>query len=93
MDFYKILNVNKDSTQDEIKSAYRKLEFKYHPDRNMDNIKENENKFKDITEAYAVLSDSKKRKDYDLLVIQILIILIWMKKTTSLLIKCKRSIN
>jgi DnaJ-class molecular chaperone len=66
MDFYKILNVNKDSTQDEIKSAYRKLAFKYHPDRNMDNIKENENKFKDITEAYAVLSDSKKRKDYDL---------------------------
>ena len=78
MDFYKILNVNKDSTQDEIKSAYRKLALKHHPDRNMDNIKENENKFKAITEAYAVLSDSKKKKIMIYLVIQILIILIWI---------------
>ena len=63
-DYYKILGVNNDASQDEIKKAYRKLAIKYHPDRNPDN-KEAEDKFKEIAEAYSVLSDENKRKEYD----------------------------
>jgi curved DNA-binding protein len=63
-DYYKILGVEKDATQEEIKKAYRKLALKYHPDRNPDN-KESEEKFKEITEANEVLSDPEKRKKYD----------------------------
>lgn len=63
-DLYKILNVNKDASQEEIKKVYRKLSMKYHPDRNPDD-KEAENKFKEISAAYTVLSDPKKRADYD----------------------------
>ena len=62
--FYKILWVEKNATQDEIKKAYRKLAMKYHPDRNKWN-KEAEEKFKEIWQAYEVLSDEKKRKNYD----------------------------
>ena len=64
-DYYSILGVSKTATQDEIKSAYRKLALKYHPDRNPDNKKEAEEKFKQISEAYAVLSDPNKKKQYD----------------------------
>lgn len=64
VDYYKILGVNRKATKDEIKKAYRKLALKYHPDKNRDN-KEAEEKFKEISEAYAVLSNDAKRKQYD----------------------------
>lgn len=68
-DYYKILGVNKDASDKEIKSKYRKLSLKYHPDKQGDKSeaeqKEAEEKFKDINEAYQVLSDPTKRKNYD----------------------------
>jgi curved DNA-binding protein len=64
MEYYQILGVAKTATADEIKKAYRKLALKYHPDKNPDN-KEAEDKFKEISEAYAVLSDAEKRQQYD----------------------------
>ncbi|MCP5054340.1 MAG: J domain-containing protein, partial [bacterium] len=64
-DYYKILGVSKQAKADEIKKAFRKLALKYHPDQNKDN-KQAEEKFKQINEAYAVLSDDKKRKQYDM---------------------------
>ena len=64
MEYYEILGVSKTATADEIKKSYRKLALKYHPDKNPDNA-EAEAKFKKISEAYAVLSDAKKRKEYD----------------------------
>jgi curved DNA-binding protein len=64
MDYYEILGVKKDSSTQDIKKAYRKLAMKYHPDRNKGD-KEAEEKFKKISEAYAVLSDPEKRKQYD----------------------------
>jgi curved DNA-binding protein len=63
-DYYNILGVNKNASQEEIKRAYRKLAMKYHPDKNP-NRKEAEERFKEINEAYAVLSDKEKRKQYD----------------------------
>jgi molecular chaperone DnaJ len=63
-DYYEILGVAKSANDDEIKSAYRKLALKYHPDRNKGNA-EAEEKFKEATEAYEVLRDSKKRAQYD----------------------------
>ncbi|MBK5274603.1 MAG: DnaJ domain-containing protein [Desulfuromonadales bacterium] len=63
-DYYKALGVDKNSSADEIKKAFRKLAVKYHPDRNP-NDKTAEDKFKDINEAYAVLSDPKKKEEYD----------------------------
>ena len=64
-DFYNILWVSKTATQDEIKKAYRKLAMKYHPDRNKWD-KQAEEKFKEIWQAYDVLSDEQKRKNYDM---------------------------
>ena len=63
-DYYSILGVNKDANESEIKKSYRKLSKQYHPDLNPNN-KEAEEKFKDIAEAYSVLSDSEKRSNYD----------------------------
>lgn len=62
--YYKTLGVEKSATTDEIKSAYRKLAFKYHPDKNPGS-KSSEEKFKEITQAYEVLSDENKRAQYD----------------------------
>jgi curved DNA-binding protein len=64
IDYYKILGISKNATEKEIKSAYRKLARKYHPDVNPDN-KEAEIKFKQINEANEVLSDPENRKKYD----------------------------
>ena len=63
-DYYEVLGVNRDSSEDEIKKAYRKLAMKFHPDRNPDNPKAEEH-FKEAKEAYEILSDSKKRAAYD----------------------------
>lgn len=64
-DYYKILGVAKSASAEEIKKAYRKLALKYHPDRNKGD-KVAEDRFKEISEAYAVLSDSEKKKQYDM---------------------------
>ena len=66
MDYYKILNITKDASQEEIKKSYRKLVLKCHPDKNINRKEDAEKEFKSITEAYTVLSDVKKRKEYDL---------------------------
>ena len=63
-DYYEVLGVDKSASQEDIKKAYRKLAVKYHPDRNPGD-KEAEDKFKEATEAYEVLSDDKKRPLYD----------------------------
>ncbi|OFX60319.1 MAG: molecular chaperone DnaJ [Bacteroidetes bacterium GWA2_30_7] len=63
-DFYEILEISKNASQDEIKKAYRKQALKYHPDRNPDD-KKSEEKFKEAAEAYEVLSNEQKRQRYD----------------------------
>lgn len=64
-DYYEVLGVSKNASETEIKKAFRKLARKYHPDLNKDNPKEAEKKFKEVNEAYEVLSDAKKRAQYD----------------------------
>jgi len=63
-DYYEVLGVGRDTSREEIKSAYRRLAVKYHPDRNHGD-KEAEERFKEAAEAYAVLSDAEKRANYD----------------------------
>nr|TKS04810.1 hypothetical protein D5086_0000139160 [Populus alba] len=65
VDYYKILQVDKTAKDDDLKKAYRKLAMKWHPDKNPNNKKEAEAKFKQISEAYEVLSDPQKRAVYD----------------------------
>ena len=62
-DYYEVLGVDKSASEDEIKRAYKKMARKYHPDLNPDN-KEAEEKFKEVNEAYEVLSDSDKTVSY-----------------------------
>ena len=64
-DYYEVLGVKKEATPEEIRKAYKKLAIKWHPDKNPDNKEEAEAKFKEISEAYSVLSDAEKRKEYD----------------------------
>jgi len=66
-DYYAVLGVPKSAAEKDIKSAYRKLARKWHPDANPNNTKEAEEKFKEISEAYEVLGDPEKRKKYDVL--------------------------
>jgi curved DNA-binding protein len=63
-DYYQMLGLNRNASEDEIKKAYRKLALHYHPDHHPDDP-ESEERFKEIGEAYAVLSDPEKRKEYD----------------------------
>ena len=64
-DYYKILGINIHATTIDIKKSYRKLAIKYHPDKN-NNSKESEEIFKKISEAYEVLSNKEKKRDYDI---------------------------
>lgn len=64
-DYYQILGVDKNANEDDLKKAYRKMALKWHPDRNQDKKAQAEEKFKEINEAYEVLSDPKKKEIYD----------------------------
>src|SRR5919108_1174820 len=64
-DFYEVLGVSRTATLEEVKSAYRKAALKWHPDRNPENKTEAEEKFRECTEAYSVLSDPQKKQVYD----------------------------
>ena len=63
-DYYDVLGINKNANSSEIKSAYRKLAVKYHPDKNPGD-KSAEDKFKEASEAYGILSDENKKENYD----------------------------
>lgn len=65
MDYYKVLGVNRDASDGDLKKAYRKLAVKWHPDKNADKKEEAAKRFKEINEAYEVLSDKEKRAVYD----------------------------
>jgi len=64
-DYYGILGVGKNVSEEELKKAYKKQALKWHPDRNQGNKEQAEEKFKDIAEAYEVLSDPKRKQIYD----------------------------
>jgi molecular chaperone DnaJ len=63
-DYYEVLGLNRDASTDEIKKAFKKLAMKYHPDRNPDNPKAEDN-FKEVKEAYEILTDPQKKSAYD----------------------------
>ncbi|XP_050096045.1 dnaJ homolog subfamily B member 6-B isoform X1 [Anopheles aquasalis] len=65
VDYYKVLDVSRSATEAEIKKAYKKLALRWHPDKNPDNPDESNKRFKEISEAYEVLSDAYKRRTYD----------------------------
>lgn len=65
VDYYKVLEVQRNATEAEIKKAYKKLALKWHPDKNPNNLDEANKKFREISEAYEVLTDEKKRRIYD----------------------------
>ncbi|KAK1116453.1 hypothetical protein K0M31_019041 [Melipona bicolor] len=65
VDYYKVLEVQRNATSGDIKKAYRKLALKWHPDKNPENLEEANKRFKEISEAYEVLIDEKKRRVYD----------------------------
>ena len=67
-DYYQILGVSRDASSDDIKKAFRQLALRYHPDRNPDDGETAENKFKEINDAYGVLGDDQKRRQYDRLI-------------------------
>src|SRR5437870_13919551 len=64
-DYYEVLGISRTATDDEIKKAYRKLALRYHPDKNPENRPEAEERFKELVEAYQVLSDAERRGLYD----------------------------
>ena len=64
-DFYEVLGVDRNADSNAIKKAYRKLSLKYHPDKNPNNKEAAEEVFKKVSFAYGILSDEKKRQDYD----------------------------
>jgi len=64
-DYYQILGINRNASDEEIKKAYRRLAMQYHPDRNPEKEKWANEKFKEINEAYAILGDPEKRRQYD----------------------------
>ncbi|KAK4402917.1 DnaJsubfamily B member 6 [Sesamum angolense] len=66
VDYYNILKVSRNATEEDLKKSYKRLAMKWHPDKNANNTKEAEAKFKQISEAYDVLSDPQKRQIYDL---------------------------
>jgi len=68
--YYQILNVRSDASRDDIRRAFRQLALRYHPDHNPGNSEEAEERFKEINEAYELLSDDQKRRQYDLLISQ-----------------------
>uniref|UniRef100_A0A3B4XG48 DnaJ heat shock protein family (Hsp40) member B6a n=1 Tax=Seriola lalandi dorsalis TaxID=1841481 RepID=A0A3B4XG48_SERLL len=65
VEYYQVLGVRRDASADDIKKAYRKLALRWHPDKNPENKEEAEKKFKELSEAYEVLSDANKRSIYD----------------------------
>lgn len=65
VDYYKTLEIPRNASESEIKKAYRRLALKWHPDKNPDNLDEANKRFKELSEAYEVLSDDKKRRVYD----------------------------
>lgn len=63
--YYETLEIEKNASEEEIRKAYKKMAIKWHPDKNLNNKEESENKFKEVSEAYEVLSDSNKKEIYD----------------------------